>query len=541
MNSVAIPASAPSTALSAEADLVRAAARGDAGSLSELVRRHSQPAWRLAQAVAPDRDAAADAFRDGFVRVLRSFRVPRRPAGAAVVFRPQVLSAVYKAAVDQAYDRSAPPAKSRRSGSNAAVALADAAFRSLPERWRAAVWLSEVESLDVDRIAPILGVSAAVATQLISRGKKGLQGRFAQAHQEVPEHLGEVLRMAALPAPADLLEMVRGRWVAAGAERGPIVAPVAAWLEDRAVRPMSVAVGALVGLGLIGLGVVPQGSPVRGPLGASGAGNLAGAVPVQSCYGLPCTSPAGSGATHVVALGAAGGSGTANLLGDSNGFGAVSPGSGSSGSGFTGPGGSTTGSSPTSGTPGAALSNPSTGGGHSPTGTGGGLGGLIPSLPSIPGLPGLPSVPGIPSGPTPTSPSPTKTVVALAPVAAVTQTGSALSVNLLPSSSGTSSTGTVTLGCPGLVGLQVGSISLGCTSSTPSSSTSLLPTGTTTTASPSTSTATTPTATSGSASTSTATSGLTSTVSGVTSTVSNTLAPVTSTVTNALGSLTSGL
>lgn len=534
MNSVAIPASAPSTALSAEADLVRAAARGDAGSLSELVRRHSQPAWRLAQAVAPDRDGAADAFRDGFVRVLRSFRVPRRPAGAAVVFRPQVLSAVYKAAVDQAYDRSAPPAKSRRSGSNAAVALADAAFRSLPERWRAAVWLSEVENLDVDRIAPILGVSAAVATQLISRGKKGLQGRFAQAHQEVPEHLGEVLRMAALPAPADLLEMVRGRWVAAGAERGPIVAPVAAWLEDRAVRPMSVAVGALVGLGLIGLGVVPQGSPVRGPLGASGAGNLAGAVPVQSCYGLPCTSPAGSGATHVVALGAAGGSGTANLLGDSNGFGAVSPGSGS---GFTGPGGSTTGSSPTSGTPGAPLSNPSTGGGHSPTGTGGGLGGLIPSLPSIPGLPGLPSVPGIPSGPTPTSPSPTKTVVALAPVAAVTQTGSALSVNLLPSSSGTSSTGTVTLGCPGLVGLQVGSISLGCTSS----STSLLPTGTTTTASPSTSTATTPTATSGSTSTSTATSGLSSTVSGVTSTVSNTLAPVTSTVTNALGSLTSGL
>src|SRR5579875_741040 len=129
MNTAALPASAPATALEAESQLVRSAARGDTGAFGELFQRHREPAWRLAQAVAPDRPAASAAFRDGFVQALRSHRSSRRAPGAAGAFRTEVLAAVYKAAVTHSYDRSAPLPSVRRPPSDPDLALADAAFR----------------------------------------------------------------------------------------------------------------------------------------------------------------------------------------------------------------------------------------------------------------------------------------------------------------------------------------------------------------------------------------------------------------------------
>lgn len=522
MNSVAIPASAPAPALSAEADLVRSAARGDADAFDELFRRHSEPAWRLAQAVAPDRESARDAFRDGFVRALRSARTPRRHSAHPTVFRPEVLGAVYKSAVDQAYDRSASPA-ARRAHPDATVALTEAAFRSLPERWRAALWLSEVESMDVDRIAPILGVSGAVASQLMIRGKRGLAGRFSQAGQEVPEHLGQLLRAVVLPTPTKLMEETHVRFAAAGSERGPVLAPVAGWLEDRAVRPMSVAIGALVGLGLIGLGVVPQGPALRSQLGANASGSLAGAVPVQTCLGLPCSGGAGTSASSRSALGST----VAGLLGGAGGFGAGS----SSSSGSVSSGGSGSGPAGGAGSVPFSSTNPVV----TPSG-----GGTVPATTSTQNPGGGSSGTTTPSGSGSGSPSPTtkssapSTVVSLAPVASVTSTGTALNVNLLPSTSGTAPVTATVGGCPLVIGLTLGSTTLGC----PSSSTSSTPSASSNTSTGGTST---PTATSGSSTTTSTSGGLSSTISGVTSTVGNTLSPVTSTVGNALSTLTSGL
>lgn len=455
MNSVALPASASSpSALGAEADIVRLAARGDAESFAELYRRHSQPAWRLAQAVASDREAAIDAFRTGFVRALAVHRLPRRDAEST--FRTSVLAAVYKAAAD-AGERPA-SAGTRRPAANADVALADAAFRSLPDRWRAAVWLSEVENLEVDRIAPVLGVSAAVATQLVARGRRALAGRFSQAHREVPDLFGPVLRPVAVAVPANLADMAQARWSAAGSERDPVLAPFAAWLEEKAVRPMTVAIGALIGLGLIGLGVVPQGSALRAQLGASGTRGLGGAVPAQTCFGLAC--PSGSNTA-----------GSASALGPNAGF--VAPlGSGGSGSG----GGVLTGSSATSG-PTASPTSPA-----------------VPSSPASPGGGGSTGQQTAGNGPG-TTPPPPKPLIST-PVLNVSATGSTLGVTLLPSSSGGAATATVG-GSSGPVCVTAGQTSLGCTTSTP-------------------------TATKQSSTSSTATPTISSTVQGVTSTVSGT-------------------
>lgn len=371
MNSVALPASASSSVLGAETDLVRQAARGDQGAFGELFRRHSSPAWRLAQAVTADRDAAVAAFKDGFVRALREGR-RRRTADA---FRPQVLAAVYRAAIDQTFDRAGRPATPRRAAEGPEAALADAAFRSLPERWRAAVWLSEVEHYETERVAAVLSVSPTVAEQLIARGKRGLAGRYAQAHHEVPEQVGDVLRAVAVAMPLNLSDIASARWSASGADPMPILAPITGWLEDRAVRPMSVLVGALLGLGLVGLGVVGNSPSVRSQLGASGAANLNGSVPITTCLGLACpagtgpTSPAGAAHTFF----GGGGFLTSGLT--ASGAGAAS-GSGLAGS--SGTGGGTAGSpgSGSSGTPGGS-------GGSGGGGGGGGGGGTTIALPGV--------------------------------------------------------------------------------------------------------------------------------------------------------------
>ena len=376
MNSVALPASASSTVLGAEADLVRQAARGDTGAFGELFRRHSAPAWRLAQAVTADRDSAVVAFKDGFVRSLRDGRRARR---AAPAFRPQVLAAVYRAAIDQTFDRTGRPAAPRRAPAEGPeAALADAAFRSLPERWRAAVWLSEVEQLDTDRIAAVLSVSATVAEQLIGRGRRGLAGRYAQARHEVPEHVGEVLRAIAVAMPANLSDTASARWSASGADPMPVLAPITGWLEERAARPLSVVVGALLGLGLVGLGVVGGSPSVRSQLGASAAGNLNGSVPVTTCLGLGC--PAGTGpAGNAGGPGFFGASGFLNSgLTNASGTPAGTAGAGAGGAGsttgvFGGSGGTGTGGSGTSG-PGSTSGAPGSGGNNSGGGSGQTLG-----------------------------------------------------------------------------------------------------------------------------------------------------------------------
>jgi DNA-directed RNA polymerase specialized sigma24 family protein len=355
MNSVAITASATtasSPGVSAEADLVRQAARGDSEAFAELYRRHSAPAWRLAQAVTADRDSAMAAFREGFVRGVRGNRAARK---AGTAFRPHVLASVYRAAIDQAAHRPAAPVARRPVQGGPEAALADAAFRSLPERWRAAVWLRDVENLDTDRIGSILAVSTAVTEQLISRGRRGLAGRFAQAHHEMPEHAGDALRPIAMAIPANLPQLTSARWKSAGADHVPVFAPITGWLEDRAVRPMWVATGALIGLGLIGLGVVPGGSTVRGQLGAAGNNNV-GAVPVRTCLGLACplgTSPTGStlattglaslnlGSLNPSGTSAGGGSGSGSFGGGSAGGGSTSGPGGGTPPSNTGPGGTT--------------------------------------------------------------------------------------------------------------------------------------------------------------------------------------------------------
>ena len=440
MNSVALPASATASALGAEVDLVRQAARGNAESFEELYRRHSQPAWRLAQAIAVDRDGAIGAVGEGFGRSLRSLR--RQSRLDSETYRPLLLAAVYKAAVDHVHSHSAPTppfaARSLPKGKGAHTkgansALLDAAFRSLPERWRAAVWLADAESMDADRIAPILGVSSAVATQLITRGRRGLAGRFTQARRPEPDHLGSALRAVEVAVPANLADEAAARWQALVSDASARFAPLTGWMNERAVRPLWVSVGGLMGLGLIGLGIVGQNSSVNnGPVatGSLPAANAPGVNPLASKNGL------------------------GGIIG--GGIGSVAPNSGlnpfalgSSGGGF----GPTFGNLPNGSiAPGNGNTTP-------PPGTN-----PPPSSP-LPGTPNLPI--NLPPATPPVSAQ--GTTVVNSPLLSVTNNGGLTgTTNVNVNSAVTGPVATVTVGCPSSgVGLNVAGIPVGCQTGTP--------------------------------------------------------------------------
>jgi DNA-directed RNA polymerase specialized sigma24 family protein len=457
MNSVALPASASAPTLSAEGDLIRQAARGETAAFAELFRRHGQMAWRLAQAVSPDREASVAAVGNGFARSLRGAR--RRQAETAGGFRPLLLSAVYRCAMEdaRAYAAAGTPAaalptpavskggKSTRARSKRDDSvLVGSAFRSLPERWRAALWLSEVEAMTADRLAPVLGVSEAVASQLVTRGTRGFAGRFAQAHRPVPEHLGTALREVALAMPANLAEVVAVRWKAVASDPGLRFAPVTAWLTERAARPLQVAVGGLLGMGLIGIGLVGQGSTVNtGPVAATVPSS--GTGPGVSSF-LPASSPTALSPTS----GGLSSSFTAAAAGASSAGASTIGGGGASGSSALGSGAGS--GTPTVSTPGGTTSQP---GGGTTTPPGGGKTtpppGVIPTPPVIPGVP-------IPS-----------TVLPSNPVANVTTSGGTATATVLPTSSG--STATVTVGCSTGIGITVGTTTIGCPAPTTTATT----------------------------------------------------------------------
>jgi hypothetical protein len=372
------------------------------------------------------------AVSDGFAKALIGQRRMRGASTSEAAFRPLVLASVYRAAIEALQPAPQAHRSARTTAKTADEALTEAAFRSLPERWRAAVWLSEVEGFDAERLAPVIGVSAAVATQLIARGRRGLVGRFVQAHRPAPDHLGTVLRAQALAVPADLADAVADHWISARRARKTILAPATGWLEERAVRPMWVAVGTMFGIGLIGLGVVPGGAAVHSSLGNTGTSTSTGAVPVPISKTASPASPlnlfpvlnqGGAGSFITTASPVATGAGVSTIGGVTTTTGTGSTTSGGS-TGTTTPGGGSTGTTPGSGT---TSSTPST-----------------------------------PSG------ASTKTVLSVPGVASLTESGSStnptVQLNILP---GTKTPVSVTVNCnplPPGVGLSVGSTSVGCNS-----------------------------------------------------------------------------
>ena len=196
-----------------DADLIKASRTGDAAAYDSLYRRHVAAAHGLARQLVRSRAEADDVVAETFAKILDLLH---RGGGPDDAFRPYLLTAVRRAAYDrhraerrqlgtdemEAFDRGVPFA-------DPAVAdlertMIARAFASLPERWQAVLWHTEIEGARPADVAPLLGLTANSVAALAYRAREGLRQAYLQMH------LSGAVRDECRPVAAKLGAYVRG-------------------------------------------------------------------------------------------------------------------------------------------------------------------------------------------------------------------------------------------------------------------------------------------------------------------------------------------
>ncbi len=179
----------------------------------ELYRRHVTAAQGLARQLVRGPAEVDDVVADTFSRVLD---LMRRGGGPQDAFRPYLLTAVRRGAYDryrgerrsvvtdeiEAYDPGQPFIDPAVAGLERS--LIARAFLSLPERWRAVLWHTEIEGAKPADVAPLLGLTANGVAALAYRAREGLRQAYLQMH------LSGVARQECRPVAAKLGAYVRG-------------------------------------------------------------------------------------------------------------------------------------------------------------------------------------------------------------------------------------------------------------------------------------------------------------------------------------------
>jgi RNA polymerase sigma factor (sigma-70 family) len=174
----------------ADAELISAVRGGDVDAYGELFERHVMAARRLARQLVSPADAE-DLVSEAFAKVLSLLQ---RGAGPDVAFRAYLLTAVRRLHVDriratarvqptdnlEPFDPGVPFRDTAVEGFESAAAAR--AFASLPERWQAVLWHTEVEGQKPAEVGVLLGMSANSVSALAYRAREGLRQAFLTMH-----------------------------------------------------------------------------------------------------------------------------------------------------------------------------------------------------------------------------------------------------------------------------------------------------------------------------------------------------------------------
>ncbi|WBQ07201.1 sigma-70 family RNA polymerase sigma factor [Kribbella sp. CA-293567] len=174
-----------------DAELIARVRNGDLEAYGELFGRHHQAAERMARQLVPANDAD-DLASDAFAKVLDALR---NGGGPDISFRAYLLTTVRRVHVDRirsgrkvqttddiaAYERE-PQGFDDPSVTGFESGAAAKAFASLPERWQAVLWHTEVEGEKPAAIAPLLGLTANGVSALAYRAREGLRQAYLQQH-----------------------------------------------------------------------------------------------------------------------------------------------------------------------------------------------------------------------------------------------------------------------------------------------------------------------------------------------------------------------
>ncbi|MFC7987060.1 sigma-70 family RNA polymerase sigma factor [Streptomyces sp. NPDC057336] len=188
-----------------DAELIGRMRSGDDTAYEELYRRHADAVRRYARTCCRDAHTADDLTAEVFARMLQAVRGGSGPEHAV---RAYLLTAVRRVAagwtrsagreqlVDDFAVFAAQAAHSAkvldddtlelgadvRAMHEAEQSMAMRAFRSLPERWQAVLWHTEVEDESPSEVAVLFGLDANGTRVLASRAREGLKQAYLQAH-----------------------------------------------------------------------------------------------------------------------------------------------------------------------------------------------------------------------------------------------------------------------------------------------------------------------------------------------------------------------
>ena len=179
-----------------DSELIAQVRAGDDRAQSQLYERHYDAALRVAFRHSNSSYEAEDLVAEGFEKV---FAVLRKGKGPDTFFRAYLGTTVSRLAFAYNDKQKRQALTDDFSTFDSGDAYSDpiinqfesgvvgAAFRSLPERWQAVLWYTEIDGMKPADIAPLLGLSANAVSALAVRAREGLRQAYLQGHVNVSD------------------------------------------------------------------------------------------------------------------------------------------------------------------------------------------------------------------------------------------------------------------------------------------------------------------------------------------------------------------
>jgi RNA polymerase sigma-70 factor, ECF subfamily len=187
------------------ADLVRAAAVGDAAALDRLLMQAQEVAWRFSTSVCGHADDAEDAMQEALIKTYRYVNRIRDPRA----FKPWLYRTVRNACLMGRRKRADEPTRLRSldevvgsSGHPMRIDVPDpgknpeqladnsalrrrlrSALRTLPASYRAVVFLREMEGLSTREVAKVMGMSEDNVKTRLHRARIQLQAALHEVER----------------------------------------------------------------------------------------------------------------------------------------------------------------------------------------------------------------------------------------------------------------------------------------------------------------------------------------------------------------------
>lgn len=167
--------------------LVRRFQEGSAGAFEILVERHSGRVYNLCLRILGDPDEAADASQDAFLAAIRKLHTFRGEAAFTTWMHRVTVNACYDSlrrkrrrpllhvVGNETDDRPdpGPPVPDHAERVELSIDI-ERALREVPEDFRVALVLADVEDLPYERIAEVLGIPVGTVKSRVFRGRAAL-------------------------------------------------------------------------------------------------------------------------------------------------------------------------------------------------------------------------------------------------------------------------------------------------------------------------------------------------------------------------------